>query len=152
MLNEFEVFAIAKEFYWSCKALKLNRFLYDQLLRASSSIALNIAEGSGKRTQQDQARFYSIAFGSLRECQAILELEKINGPKISKEADRLGAMLYRLSKMEKNFPTNRTDNSTGTATDTATESENRTEDEKPQTENRNPKTECKERCNFYQTV
>jgi four helix bundle protein len=45
MLNKFEVFQIAKIFYWECKELKVPNYLKDQLLRASSSIALNIAEG-----------------------------------------------------------------------------------------------------------
>ncbi|MBX7138601.1 MAG: four helix bundle protein, partial [Oligoflexia bacterium] len=42
--------------------------------RASSSIVLNLAEGAGRATRADQNRFFSIAFGSLRECQAILDL------------------------------------------------------------------------------
>ncbi|MCB0317906.1 MAG: four helix bundle protein, partial [Bdellovibrionales bacterium] len=43
----------------------------DQLSRASSSIPLNIAEGSGKLTEKDKKRFYSIARGSAMECSAI---------------------------------------------------------------------------------
>ena len=67
-------------------------------MRASSSIALNIAEGSGKRTPKDQARFYAIALGSLRECQAILELEGIENPKIKDLSNQLGAILFKLSQ------------------------------------------------------
>tara|TARA_B110001454_G_scaffold219192_1_gene251230 strand:- start:117153 stop:117470 length:318 start_codon:yes stop_codon:yes gene_type:complete len=98
MIENFDAFVVASEFYEKCKCLKLPHFLKDQLLRASSSIALNIAEGSGKRTMEDQRRFYSIAFGSVRECQAILAIEKINDPILLKLSDRLGAMLYKLSK------------------------------------------------------
>ena len=65
--------------------------------RASSSIALNVAEGSGKRTRKDQAKFYSIALGSLRECQAIIELERINDSGLEDQANQLGAILYKLS-------------------------------------------------------
>ena len=96
MLANFTAFQVSKQFYWGCKELKLQRFLKGQLLRASASVALNIAEGSGKRTPADQRRFYSIAFGSLRECQAIFELERIKDPSLIKLADRLGAILYRL--------------------------------------------------------
>ncbi len=89
---------MALRLYRKCKGLKVPRFLQDQLLRASSSVVLNLAEGSGKRTPQDQRRFYSIAFGSLRECRAILEMEEITEPELQALADRLSAMLYVLSK------------------------------------------------------
>jgi four helix bundle protein len=48
MLEKFTAFQIAKKCYWKCKTLKLPKFLQDQILRASSSIGLNLAEGSGK--------------------------------------------------------------------------------------------------------
>ena len=98
MLEKFEAYQAAKEFYWLCKDVKVTRLLRDQLLRASSSIALNLAEGSGKRTPEGQARYYSIAMESLRESQAILELEKHINPQLSDLANRLGAMLFKLSK------------------------------------------------------
>jgi four helix bundle protein len=98
MLENFAAFQLAKEFYWKCKQLKVQYFLQDQLLRASSSIALNIAEGSGKRTRSDQARFYAIALGSLRECQAIMDMEHIEDSDIRELVNRLGAILFKLSR------------------------------------------------------
>lgn len=98
MLEKFEAFQVANLFYQECKRAKVPLFLQDQFLRASSSIAMNLSEGSGKRTEADRRRFYAIAFGSLRECQAILELEQITDPQIRELADRLGAMLYKLSR------------------------------------------------------
>jgi len=59
-------------------------------------VALNLAEGSAKPTAKDQARFYSIALGSLRECQAVLELAGLESSAIAKAADRLGAHLFCL--------------------------------------------------------
>ncbi|MGD0307929.1 MAG: four helix bundle protein [Acidobacteriota bacterium] len=47
--------------------------LGDQFRRASLSIPLNIAEGSGKSTGPDQRRFYAITRGSAMECAAILD-------------------------------------------------------------------------------
>lgn len=46
----------------------------DQLERAGDSIALNIAEGNGKFSQKDRARFFQIAHGSVLECAACLDL------------------------------------------------------------------------------
>lgn len=46
----------------------------DQLERAGDSIALNIAEGNGKFSHKDRARFFQIAHGSALECAACLDL------------------------------------------------------------------------------
>jgi four helix bundle protein len=48
-------------------------FLRDQLGRAATSIALNVAEGSGEFSRGEKARFYRIARRSATECAAILE-------------------------------------------------------------------------------
>ncbi|WP_084503010.1 four helix bundle protein [Desulfatirhabdium butyrativorans] len=48
-----------------------DRHARDQLLRASQSIPLNIAEGNGKGTDSDRRRFFEIARGSALECSAI---------------------------------------------------------------------------------
>ncbi len=46
----------------------------NQLRRAASSVSANIAEGSGRNTENDKNRFYIIARGSLVECDNFLEL------------------------------------------------------------------------------
>jgi four helix bundle protein len=46
----------------------------DQLDRASTSIPLNIAEGNGKFSAKDRARFLEIARGSALECAACLDV------------------------------------------------------------------------------
>ena len=48
--------------------------LADQLRRAAWSIPLHIAEGVGKPSPSDQARFHAIARGSAMECGAILDV------------------------------------------------------------------------------
>lgn len=52
----------------------VDRHARDQLLRASQSIALNIAEGSGKVPSADRGRFFQIASGSARECGAVIDI------------------------------------------------------------------------------
>src|SRR5687768_11757910 len=46
----------------------------DHLERAGDSIALNIAEGNGKFSLRDRARFFQMAHGSALECAACLDL------------------------------------------------------------------------------
>lgn len=51
----------------------------DQLDRASTSIALNIAEGNGKRSRPDRCRYFDSARGSAVECAACLDVLKVRG-------------------------------------------------------------------------
>lgn len=96
MLQKFRTYQLSVKFYRSVEKLKLPRHLKDQMNRASSSICLNLAEGSGKKTTKDKIKFYSISLGSLRECQAILDLANNTDPELIKLADYIGACLYKL--------------------------------------------------------
>jgi len=97
-MKTFRSYQLALSFYKQCRTLDLPYHLKDQLQRAASSIALNLAEGSGKRTPADQKRFYQIAFGSLRECQAVLDLAETDSAALIDCADHLGASVYKLIK------------------------------------------------------
>ena len=99
MLKDFRAFQLSKEFYQRCKTIKLPVFLRDQLARASSSIALNLAESSGKRTNKDRVRYYTMALGSVRECEAILELENVKDPVARGLLNQLGAILFKLCQI-----------------------------------------------------
>jgi four helix bundle protein len=46
----------------------------DQLDRASTSVPLNIAEGNGKFSDKDRARYFETARGSALECAACLDV------------------------------------------------------------------------------
>ncbi len=46
----------------------------DQLDRASTSIALNTAEGNARFSKKDRARFFQFAHGSTVECAACLDV------------------------------------------------------------------------------
>lgn len=96
-LKTFRTYQLAVEFPRACRGLKLPGYLKDQLLRSSSSVALNVAEGSAKPTAADQRRFYAIALGSLRESQASLDLlDHVASAEVLRVADELGGHLYRL--------------------------------------------------------
>ena len=71
-------------------------FLTDQLKRASLSIPLNIAEGNGKFTKDDQAKFYKIARGSANECSAILDALTIMELLTPDSASKGKELLYRI--------------------------------------------------------
>jgi four helix bundle protein len=81
----------------------------DQLDRASTSIPLNIAEGNGKFSGKDRARFLEIARGSTLECAACLDvlvarrlatLEQIETAKenLARIVQMLMGMLRRFSE------------------------------------------------------
>ena len=94
-MKNFRTFNLAVEFYHLSQGLRLPKHLSDQLKRAASSVVLNLSEGSGRATVADRRRFYQIAFGSLRECQAILILA--NSPSVlTAVADKLAAHSYKL--------------------------------------------------------
>ena len=93
-MQKFKTYRLAINFYRNSRNLKLREPLKNQFHRASLSIVLNLAEGTAKPTAKDRRKFYRISLGSLREVQAILTL--VNHQNLIKEADRLGAFLYKL--------------------------------------------------------
>ncbi len=77
--EKLEVYKKAKELNKEIlKFLKENKqidsYLRDQLRRASISMVINIAEGSGKFSKADKRNFYTIARGSVYECVSLFEL------------------------------------------------------------------------------
>lgn len=96
MLKNFRTFPLAVTFYHQVAYLRLPSHLRDQLLRAASSVCLNLSEGAAKSSPRDQKRFFEISFGSLRESQAISLLSVESSHETVKTADHLAASLDRL--------------------------------------------------------
>ncbi len=70
-----------------------------QLRRASFSIMLNIAEGTGRLTKRDKRNFYVIARGSAFECVAVFDyLKEIQSVDIQIFL-RFYSLLEEISKM-----------------------------------------------------
>jgi four helix bundle protein len=71
----------------------------DQLDRASTSIALNIAEGNGKYSAKDRCRFFDSSHGSALECAAGLDILVARG-KLTRDQTRSGKeRLQRIVRM-----------------------------------------------------
>ncbi len=80
-------------------------YLVDQIQRAASSIALNIAEGAGEYSVNEKIRFYRMAKRSATECASILDicnhLKLIDMQSFENGRNlllRIVAMLIKLSK------------------------------------------------------
>ena len=99
-MKSFRTLELAEKFYSMSEETELKGNLRDQLLRASSSIALNLAEGNAKRTVKEKKRYYHTAYGSIQECKVILRLAKTPNDEIHDLADKLGAWIYNLIKSD----------------------------------------------------
>lgn len=107
--QNLELYKKAQLFHLGCKKLiglvKPEKYVNDQLGRASYSIVLNIAEGSAKSTKPDRRNYFTTARGSLFECVAILDLfllEKVIAEgsynKLLMLAEEISRMLYTMIK------------------------------------------------------
>ena len=99
MLKNFKSYQLALEFYRTCSGLKVPSHLKDQLDRASSSVVLNLAEGSGRFNTKDQGRFYKIAYASLMESFSILQIS--NHDQTVSKYNILSCCIFKLIKVSK---------------------------------------------------
>ena len=77
--QKLDVYRCSVEFLVLCRHVRGalgrgNAELADQMRRAAQSISQNIAEGVGKVTRADKARFFAIARGSAMESAAHLDV------------------------------------------------------------------------------
>jgi four helix bundle protein len=73
--------------------------LRDQLDRASTSIALNIAEGAGRSASRDKAQFFAIARGSAVECAAVFDVLVARGLVPAFDHREARGLLVRIVQM-----------------------------------------------------
>jgi four helix bundle protein len=76
--QNLEVYKKSVQFHLNCKMIlgkiKLEKYVNDQLGRASYSIVLNIAEGCAKSSKADRKNYFTTARGSVFKCVAILDI------------------------------------------------------------------------------
>lgn len=77
----------------------IDSYIRDQLKRASISIVINIAEGSGKFSKADKRNFYTISRGSIYECVSLLELAQDENSITREKFDEFYLKYETLSKM-----------------------------------------------------
>ncbi|MCH7918582.1 MAG: four helix bundle protein [Planctomycetes bacterium] len=102
--EKLDVYGVSLDFVaWSFSlAEKLKgpmRFARDQLLRASQSIPLNIAEGNGKRSLRDRGHFFEIARGSALECAALMDVLMRTKAIQTEEGENAKGSLQRIVTM-----------------------------------------------------
>lgn len=80
-------------------------YIADQLLRAGSSVPLNIAEGAGEFSLNEKVRFYRMARRSATECAGIFDLchklkliEELHYAQSRELLLRIVAMLTKMSR------------------------------------------------------
>ncbi len=81
------------------KRVNIDEVAERQLHRASLSVPLNIAEGSGRLTKPDRKNFFIISRSSLFECVALLEILRNRHPEIEQKYDDLLNQCDELSRM-----------------------------------------------------
>ncbi len=107
--EKLEVYKKAKSFNSNIrlfiKNTKLDPTTKDQLRRASFSIVLNLAEGSGRFSKADRKNFFVIARSSVFECVAILDVLKDEGSlseegyaSLYQSAEELSKMIFAMIK------------------------------------------------------
>ena len=105
--EKLEVYRVAIEFQsWfgqlleeECLAHRPRPSALRHLDEASTSISNNIAEGNGKRSMADRARFLDIARGSAFECAACLDV-LVARKRLHRERTADGkALLHRIVSM-----------------------------------------------------
>ncbi len=106
-LEAFDAYRVSLDACRVCAPIApaLTANLRDQLLRASSSVVLNTAEGFGSASRGVKRRHYEIARGSAMECVAILDLASVLGfegaPTQARQLFTRAAMM--LSKLVSRF-------------------------------------------------
>lgn len=99
-MKTFRTLELAIEFYEMSEKVQINGVLRDQLLRASSSISLNLTEGNAKPSPKEKKRYYQTAYASIQECKTIFKLAKVQDNQIVDLADKLGAYTFNLLKSD----------------------------------------------------
>jgi four helix bundle protein len=109
--EKLEVYQLARKFKIEIKLMsklfpKEERFdLISQINRASASISANLAEGSGRSSNFDQAHFTNMSFSTgletIDHLNTALDMQYINEEKYTEIRIKLDAILNKLNALYK---------------------------------------------------
>jgi len=98
--ERLDVYRLARVHLEMVSDLRAAIKIRDQLDRASESILLNIAEGSGKPNgSRDRRKFYRISLGSAKECACAWTILRIRGHVDKTQASSARSVLLRVVAM-----------------------------------------------------
>jgi four helix bundle protein len=107
--EKLDVYKLARKFKIDIKLMsklfpKEERFdLISQINRSSSSIAANLAEGSGRSSNFDQAHFTNISYASgletIDHLNTALDMKYIEEPEYSESRIKIDAILNKLNAL-----------------------------------------------------
>ena len=95
-MTNFRTYQLALELTKVCNGIRLKGPYKNQFERAVLSIALNLSEGSAKKSRKERFRFYETALGSCRECQTIADILGLE--MIKRQLDQVAASCYCLCR------------------------------------------------------
>lgn len=96
--TNFRTLYFADELYCAVEKLQMRYVLKDQVIRAASSVVLNLAEGNARRTKKDQRRLYNYAYSSAKEVKAVLALAEVQDLKLIDLSDKVCACTFKLCR------------------------------------------------------
>ena len=105
MYNKLEVYKtslnlVARIYHLSSTFPKSEMYgLASQINRASTSIPLNIAEGSSRRSKKEYAHFLRIALGSATEIESLFDVLPIVNLSNENQLKELRFTIHRIRKM-----------------------------------------------------
>ena len=114
--EKLDVYKLAMEFCQDVEGIlreipKTEFALLDQLKRASLSVPLNIAEGSGRWHDNEKRQYCFISRGSVFECVALLSLVEmkklISVDKHARLREKLKRLAQMLTKLAQSFSRDR---------------------------------------------
>ena len=91
--------ALNKDVFLLLREAKFDRVIRDQLTRASTSILLNIAEGSGRFSKRDQRNFFVITRASAMESIALFDVIEDLALLSASESEVFRLRFIEISKM-----------------------------------------------------
>ena len=91
-LGRFRAYNEALALAHMVRRLAITGSLRDQLLRATESVVLNLAEGACDATRAQKTRYFGIARASLWESGAAIDLVALTGENVQPIAEAIAAL------------------------------------------------------------